>query len=238
MTATTTILVHIGYALMLLGFLARDVLWLRGFLVFGQSTVVVYAWGAQALPVAYWNAAFAIINLSYAVLIIRERRLVEIPAELRDLYADRFAIFSPREFVQLWRTGHQLECRDDFLMREGERQTKLLCLLQGEVRIEKAGHEVARLGRGRFLAEMSFLTSEPASADVRAGGLVRYIAWDSAWLQRWKVDKPALWTKLQGVLGRELVDKIKIANLTVIRGAESKPAFESQVHQSGAEAPD
>ncbi|MGH8454620.1 MAG: Crp/Fnr family transcriptional regulator [Nevskiales bacterium] len=212
MDLTTTVLVNLGYALMLMAFLARDMLWLRTLLVVGQSTVVIYAAHMNALPVAYWNALFALINGWHMLRIIRERRAIELPQELREFYERTFAALSRREFLDLWHDGSVEQRRDALLLREGESPGRLMFLIDGDVAVEKQGRRVAQLGRGRFLAEMGFLTGEAASADARAVGAVRYIAWNNAALLNWRTTKPALWTKLLSVLGKDLVDKIKAAS--------------------------
>jgi hypothetical protein len=206
---STVVLVNVGYLLMLMGFIARDVLWLRCFLVLGQTSVVIYSVHKGALPVAAWNGLFALINLGYVVHILRERRKISLPADLRDLYATVFAAFTPVEFQHLWKQGTLKKIESGVLIREGEMQQELICLLTGQVRVERQGHTLARLGRGRFLAEMSFLNNEPSSAKVLADTPVEYIAWNIGRLRRWQREQPARWIKLQSVLGHDLIEKLK-----------------------------
>lgn len=209
MMDSTVLLVNAGYTLMLMGFIARDVLWLRCFLVLGQASVVVYSLHKAAVPVAAWNALFALINLGYVIHIVSERRKISLPPELCDLYETVFAAFTPVEFQHFWKQGALKKIESGTLIYEGEMQNELMCLLAGQVRVEKNAHVLAHLGRGRFLAEMSFLNNEPSSANVLTEGLVDYIAWDIARLRRWQREQPALWIKLQSVLGHDLIEKLK-----------------------------
>lgn len=203
------LLVNFGYCLMLMGFLARDILWLRGLLLLGQSCVAAYGFSKGAAPVAGWNSLFALINTAHVIQIIRERRKIAVPEELRDLYEKVFAAFAPVEFINFWRYGSQKLIEHDVLIREGEMQAELICLLSGQVLVEKNGQVLARLGRGRFLAEMSFLNNEPSSANVRVDAPVGYITWEIAKLKRLKQSQPAFWIKLQSVLGHDLIEKLK-----------------------------
>ena len=212
MIDSTVLLVNVGYTLMLMGFIARDVLWLRCFLVLGQTSVVIYSLHKGAVPVASWNALFALINLGYVIHIVRERRKISLPPELRDLYEAVFAAFTPVEFQHFWKQGALKKIESGGLIREGEMQKELICLLAGQARVEKNARVLAHLGRGHFLAEMSFLNNEPSSANVLADGLVEYIAWDIAGLRRWKREQPALWIKLQSVLGHDLIEKLKTSS--------------------------
>lgn len=218
------LVVNVGYVLMLLGFLARDVLWLRLLLVAGQSSVVFYTLGVGAVPVAIWNGLFACINGFQVVMILRERRGVSLPAELRDFYKQTFAAFTPREFLQLWRMGTEKNLASGLLVREGELPIQLFFLLQGSLSVERSGHTLAQLKPGSFVAEMAFLTGEPASADVIAvGSEVHCMAWETAALQHWRERKPALWTKLLSVLGKDLIDKIRRADAVVAQSPAYSP---------------
>src|SRR5687768_14425877 len=96
------IIVNLGYALMLGGFLVRDVFWLRLLLVLGQSSVTAYALGVNALPVAVWNGVFAVINALHVILLLRERHGLRVPAELREFYEQTFAALTPGEFLKIW----------------------------------------------------------------------------------------------------------------------------------------
>lgn len=203
------LLVNLGYLLMLLGFLAHDILWLRGLLVLGQMCVASYGYSEGAMPVAGWNTLFALINLAHVIHIIRERRKIALPQELRDLHEKIFAAFTPAEFLRFWRQGVRKSLEHGVLIREGQMQADLICLLSGVVSVEKNGHEVARLGRGRFLAEMSFINHEPSTACVRVADQVEYIAWEISQLRRWQQQQPMLWIKLQSVLGHDLIEKLK-----------------------------
>jgi uncharacterized membrane protein len=88
-------LVHIGYALMLVALLARDILWLRGLLVCAQSTLAAYAWSIGAAGMTGWNVLFVVINTAWVIRILRERRAVELPPELRALHDRHFAALTP-----------------------------------------------------------------------------------------------------------------------------------------------
>ncbi len=210
-----TLLVNLGYVLMLCGFLVRDILWLRGLLILAQTSLALYGLGIDRLPMAIWNALFVVINTVWVLRILKERRPVRIPDALRDLYSPHFAALTPQEFLQLWAAGRPMTVTDGPLIREGETPRDLFLIVDGKALVERSGESLGTLGRGRFLADMSFLTGHPASADVRAAGVLLVHAWPQEALRAWKTEKPALYMKLQGVLGADLAAKIRDANLTV-----------------------
>ena len=64
------------------------------------------------------------------------------------------------------------------------------------------GHTIAERTRGSFVAEMSFLTGGPSTADVHAQGEVRYMAWEQESLRQLERSNPPLLIRIQGVLGK------------------------------------
>lgn len=204
-------LVHFGYVLQLFALLARDVLWLRGILVAAQSVLAFYAWlrGPEFLPYVFWNVLFVAINVYWVARLLRERAAVKLPEELRATYEKHFAALAPPEFLRLWREGQRRTARDTQLIREGTRPEALYFLLEGTVSVRRNGQPVALLAPGNFLAEMSLLTGETTTADVVAQGAIAYMAWPAEQLARLRQRNPMLWSKVQSVLGHDLVEKIK-----------------------------
>lgn len=203
--------VHLGYVFMLIALLARDVLWLRSILVLAQGSICAYAWGQGLIGMACWNAAFVVINAIWALLILRERQAAAIPTELQAIHARHFSAMAPREFLRFWAMGSPGQIRDARLVPAGVHPHALLFLVSGQARVSRQGLELARLPRGSFVAEMSLLTGQSTSADVDAIGTVDVRSWSAEQLAGLRSSRPALWIKLQSVLGLDLVEKLKRA---------------------------
>jgi hypothetical protein len=211
-TTITPFLVHLGYGLMLCAFLARDVLWLRALLAGAQSLLVVYALLAGLTSVAAWNGLFASVNALWAVTIVRERRQVTLPPDLAATYARHFAALAPPEFLRLWEQGRREIVRDRALTRDAEYPDALYFLMTGTARVSRQGRLVRELGAGHFVAEMSLLTGEPANADVDAIGEVEAVRWAIRDLRSIQQRNPVLWTKIQSVIGQDMVRKIQTSS--------------------------
>jgi CRP-like cAMP-binding protein len=203
-----TVLVNFAYVLMLCAFLARDILWLRSLMVTAQILVVVYTWHAGVPVVSLWNAVFVSINIYMVVQILRERRAVVLPPELAALHARHFAAMTPPEFLRFWRMGSRDVVRDAALTRRGERPAALAFVLNGVVRVTRDGVPLASLGAGYFVAEMSLITGEAANADADVAGTAELMRWPTAALREFGAAHPAMWTKIQSVIGHDLVEKI------------------------------
>mgnify|MGYP005856505333 CR=1 FL=1 len=207
-----SLLINGGYFLMLVALVARDMLWLRLMLVVAQSLLGWYGLHAHIPPVAFWNFIFVGLNLVRAIALLNERRSIRLPRDQELLYAQLFTSMSRREFLYLWEMGDPQRFDGQQLVRAGERQESLVLLLDGEVVVRKENQVIARLGRGKFVAEMSFVTGEPASADVIADGHVRCLAWPQEKIRALEQLNPLLLIKLQKILARDLSGKVKAAN--------------------------
>lgn len=151
-------LVHFGYALMLCGFLARDILILRAVLVAGQTVLAIYAIGIGAPAITGWNTLFAAINSVWVVLILRERRRVQIPREWQPIHLAHFAAMTPAEFLKWWRLGRKDGLRDAPLTHAGASPDSLYFILDGTVDVIRGETSITKLTSGSFVGEMSLIT--------------------------------------------------------------------------------
>jgi len=205
---TPDLFVHIGYTLMLIALLARDILWLRAVLVCAQGNLALYAWTHGLVGMTAWNTLFVVINALWVLRILQERRAVRLPPELEPIHDAYFAAFSAKEFLRFWSWGQSREAGGR-LVQADTHPLELLFLQQGAVSVRRRDVEIARLPAGSFIAEMSLLTGEPTTADVDAPTPVQLRAWPVARLHELRARQPLLWTRLQSVLGHDLIEKLK-----------------------------
>jgi hypothetical protein len=203
------ILVNLGYFFMCLALAAKDILLLRSILILGQISLVSFGYFSDNLFVSLWNVLFFGINSFHVVRLLRDRRKIELPSELQDLYDKTFSTMSTREFLLFWNMGRIEKREGDRMIREGEHQKELVLILSGSLNVMKAGELIAELARGSFVAEMSFFTGNPASADVFANGAVEYIVWNQEKLRNLNQINPQLFIKIQNVLAKDLAHKIR-----------------------------
>jgi CRP-like cAMP-binding protein len=204
------LLANFAYLLTLCAFVARDILHLRSLLVVAQAIVIFYSWHNGVPLIASWNAVFLLINGFMVVQILRERRAVVLPDDLKPLYERHFSALSPPEFLRWWRQGERQTLSNLQLARTGERPEWLYFLLSGTVRVSRHHSPVLELPAGYFIAEMSLITGEPANADVVATDPIEVVRWTRDELHDLRLKKPALWTKIQSVIGHDLVEKIRL----------------------------
>ena len=204
------IILNIGYALTFVALAIREVLWLRSTLTAAQISLFVYHFFyANNQTAAFWTAVFVFVNTYNIIKIILERRPKLIPDEIRDLYEGIFKNLTTREFLYFWNMGTIKSVKNNYLIHSGEHQNNLLLVLSGSAHVEVNGNIIANLNRGAFIAEISFLSGEPASADVRANEELIFISWRSERLKNMQHDNPEFWMKLQHALSEDLIKKVK-----------------------------
>ena len=123
------------------------------------------------------------------------------------MYNSIFNELTSKEFLYFLQLGEKGEVSDCKVISSGEHQHELLLILGGSALIERGGIEVAKLKRGQFIGEISFLTGQPASADVSVEHL-KYIKWDQNKIKAIKMSNNSFWIKLNTVLTNDLTKKV------------------------------
>ena len=204
----TPILINVGYFLMLSALLVRDILWLRAILIAAQSSLFSYGLVSANQPVIFWNGLFVIINIIQVIRLVRERRPIELPEKLIEIYDKVFSSMRRREFLYLWHMATERQFKDQLIVEGGKHPKEISLIISGKVEVLKDEQQMALLSKGSFIAEMSFLTGKVASADVKALGNVKLISWEQKKLHSLKQINTELFIKLQNILGKDLTEKV------------------------------
>ncbi|HEX4339188.1 MAG TPA: cyclic nucleotide-binding domain-containing protein [Polyangiaceae bacterium] len=98
------------------------------------------------------------------------------------------------------------------LINEGGRVETLFILLEGELVVQSAkGREIARLGVGEIVGEMSFIEARPPSATVRAATDVVVYAIPRQVLERGLADNIAFAARFYKAVATFLSDRVRSA---------------------------
>ena len=205
----SNIIQHLGYIFTFSALSIKDVLWLRVILATAQIILGVYQFLVQRYDVVIWNTIFTIVNMYHIVRIINERKPVQIPDAIKDIYEKIFFNLTTKEFMDYWNLGEYCTGNNSNIINEGEKQDSLFLILTGEAIVKQKSKEVASLSRGDFIAEISLLTKQPAMADVFLDKKVEYIKWNQDKIRYFQTSNIGFWSKLHHVLSRDLIKKIK-----------------------------
>jgi hypothetical protein len=204
-------IVHLGAALYLVGFLFRDQVMLRAFVIAGDLVYISSFYLAPDMPLwggVFWSAVFTLVNVVMIARIVADRTEFHMNSEERQLF-NLLGTLSPGEFRRLikagdWRTASEATV----LAEENEPLDHLYFILAGDITIDKAGRDPLSIGPGTFIGEVAFLLPRPASATVTVGAGTRYVAWDRAALNRLQRRAPALAIALSAALNNDMAAKV------------------------------
>jgi CRP-like cAMP-binding protein len=207
-----TNLLHLGNVLYLVAYSVRDMMWLRIITVVATACLMPYYYFREAplyAPIA-WGALFMLVNAVQIALLFLENRPIFLGEEELHLYRTIFNTLRPREFVKLLSIAQWKQAKmGEELLGQNKPVAALLLISTGRGTVEMDGRHVAEVGAGQFVGEMGFLTEQHASARVVAGLPMTYLSWPAAKLRALLAASPALHVKVQGVLGSDLVAKLR-----------------------------
>jgi hypothetical protein len=208
-----TDMVHVANGLYLCSYLVRDILWLRVLTILaGLSLLPFYGSCSDHIlwaPIA-WNLVFMTVNVVQIGLLIHERRPQLLFGPEQELYRRIFADLTPGEFRKLMKHGEWREIEPvGTIVRRDTVVRDMQVLWKGAVTVRAGGRVIAQLRPGQFVGEMSFLSGEKATADVIAAEPSSLLAWSQESLNELLEKQPALGFKIRGILGRDVVTKLR-----------------------------
>ena len=209
-------LIHAAYILTALAFLLRDILWLRALAMAANLCIAAAAFLAPtpAWAVAAWAGTFFLINLGHSIWLVHERHLRRFTEEERRLRDTAFPSLDPMNVRRLLRCGRWVEhAKDKSLTLQGVQSEDLVLISEGEAAVCLGGQVVRRLGCGKFVGEIGFLSEEPATANVVAATPLRCLTWKAAELRRFLARHPEVRTVFHAAVGKDLAEKIAAHNV-------------------------
>ena len=94
------------------------------------------------------------------------------------------------------------------LISQGETQENLMLVLNGTAEVIRNDKKIATLERGQFIAEISYITGKPASADVLVSNDLTYYVWDKKSLSELRKKNSNIMRKLDHILTLDMAGKL------------------------------
>ena len=151
---------------------------------------------------------FVLVNIIQIIIIYRERKQLEIPEEVQDIYESIFHTNTDRQFLYFWDHGKIVFVENKTIIKAGDIQKDLMLVLNGTAKVMRDKDVIAKLKRGQFIAEISYITGKTASADVEVGEGLTYMTWNREILDNLRKTKPAIMEKLDSILTLDIAEKI------------------------------
>jgi Popeye protein conserved region len=204
-------LVHFSNVLMLAAYSVRDILWLRWFAVAAALTNIPYFLfqGTVLWPPILWAVVFTVINLYQIAQLYLERRPVVLSPDEQKLYDLGFQSLRPREFVSLSLVGEWKNADPgETVVSEGEPVSSLRIPISGAAEVQKSGERIGELKPGHIIGTALAFTGDPSPVRVTFTEPARYMHWSLSSLRRFVDMRPDLRTALQGLISRDLAQKL------------------------------
>ncbi|HSW15060.1 MAG TPA: cyclic nucleotide-binding domain-containing protein [Solimonas sp.] len=209
--STSLWLVNLGYAVVAVSFLVRDIVYLRTIAVLAGILLTIASIGTGDPWPAFWNALFTLINLAWLARLYLLERRVQLNGEELRLYETTFAALGSAECLRLLRAGRWVDgAAGELLTKQGETTGALMLISHGSAMVEANGEPLAELCDGQWVGEMSFVTQQPASANVRLTQATRYLSWSRERLTGLFQREPSLKLVLMQVVSGELSRKLRV----------------------------
>lgn len=175
-----TVVFFIANTLYVISYMVTSMVWLRMLAIIAAvSTFPYFYFQVEPLWSAlFWQSCFLAVNLVNLLVLLYSRRQASFDEHEQLAYDLKFSDLKPYEARPIFRLAEKrLLDPEQLLLRDREKNETLYLILQGQCRVMKNGREVALLGPGQFIGELSFLSGEAVSADVEAAGQVVLMCW-------------------------------------------------------------
>jgi len=210
------ILCNISNALAFAGSTFKDMLYFRSFLVAALIIECLYdTVYSEKLQLSdfLWSAAIAIMNLIQVIIIILERSRLNLNEMELKIYNQVFPQMNKVNFKKLIKDADWTVFPDEtVLIEEDTLLDKLMLVYDGSVVITVKGKAVAHLRDGNFIGEMSFITGNHTTAEVKTNEPTRIITWERAKLNTLLEKNPDTNSDLQKILNKDLIKKVITRN--------------------------
>lgn len=204
-----SLLIYLGLALKIAGFIARDEFVLRALVVTGLACD--FAFYALHQPPIF-QSMFTIgtliaVNSVLLVVILLERSTLGMNERDRRIY-QAFDTLTPGQFRRVIRLGdHHVADEETRLLAEGEYPDRLYYLESGTFHLEKQSQSYTVQGPA-FIGEIVFLRGGTASATVHVPPGARYVSWPVADLKALMARKRPISNALVARFSADLASKV------------------------------
>ena len=219
------LLAFVTFSINAFSYVMRDMKWLRIITIvamLGDLVVYYNIRPGSPLWVQFGMSALIIaINVYQLYMLWRERQASHFAGEAGWLYEHVFGPLTPGEFKRVLKLGHWSQLQEgEHVLHKDAVVDQIGVVVRGRLDAMWGDTVLNAVPPGGLVGEISYLTGKRASANVVAGTDVHLFVITHSVLDKIKVDRPDLHTKLMYVLGREVAQKLATSNhlMSSLRG--------------------
>ena len=228
----TLLLIHTGSVLTAMSFLLRDILWLRILAICANVMIGVAAYRYLPEPrweAVAWSSIFASINVGHSIWLIYERHMQRFTEDEQRLFDTAFQALDKVQVRKLFRSGEWKTFDEGgILATQGAHSDYLVLICTGEADVRLGERVVRRLGCGKFVGEIGFVSRTPATATVVAAEPSRCLIWDVKHLRKLLARKAEIRNVFHAAIGQDLAEKLAAHNVNL----SPAPASHANVTQA------
>jgi len=170
---------------------------------------------AESVSIFFLAILHFSLNIYMIILFYYSRSIRSVPKRWRETYKRYFSLFLPFEFKNMLKVGDVIKHKNKNPIKLVNKNTNfqsLSFIVNGGASITIDNDiEVAKLNKGDWISEFSFITGDKTSANVISNEIFA-ISWSKANLEKLKIKKPELFEKLNSIIARNLCDKLIRSN--------------------------
>ncbi len=187
----------------------KNELWLRTLLMINAIGFATWGFLIGNGSVVFWNVVFAGMSAFGIIRLLRDRRVVPLPAELAAIRDHLFPGVGNKDFLLFWSLGQSADRFEGCLTTQGDEVDRLHLLIEGSAKVVANDAQVAELGAHQFVGEMAFVSGQPASATVTVTEPSKVHSWAFSDLENLHTLEPQLAEPLLGCVNRDLAQKLR-----------------------------
>jgi len=211
------VVANTSYAILLVSYIMRDILWLRVLTVVSLSFEIPYFF-FQPDPLwdgIGWDVAFIAINAYWIARLAYDRRPVRFTAEQKRLWKTALHRLHPRHARALFKRGtpHSIT-PNETVFKQGDALDELMLISEGKVELRLNEQKIEELGPGHFIGSANFLERDldfPAATTIVAVEPTRFITWKQNELRTLIDGDNELSTAIEATLGLDMADLVRRA---------------------------
>jgi len=204
---------HIAYVFLIISMMMRTMHWLRVFAIAAGIISAIYYYTLGDYVSVFWESLFSLVNIIQLMLLAIENRRGKFSEEEQMFFESVLRNVERAHARRLIKAGKWQEvAAGETLVVEGTWPKRLKFIVSGHANISVDGRELAFVGPGDFLGEMSYLTGKAASATATAITPVRFLSFELARLESHLDKHSDLRHALEAGFNRNLVEKLVKAN--------------------------
>ena len=208
------ILLNLSFTILLIAFLAKDIVWLRILTISGNLIAIPYYFSYFENPLwnpMAWIGVYTLINIVMLFLLYLERRPVKLTDQEKEIYELSFRSIPPRVFKNLINQANWEHLGPEVqLINRDTQLDNLYMVVEGRAEVILKNGEHKYIPAGGFIGEQSYITESKTSADVTTGEeKTTLLKWDKKKLRIYLEHYETLKHTFDLILTTDLIFKLR-----------------------------